>query len=132
MNENNIQVNNRILGRVKWFNSKLGYGFVTSEFGNISQDYFIHWRNIEFQNNNCYICLFKNELVEFEVKDMQAINLSGPKRSAILVCTIGKSSKYLNAINKYSKLFKVQQLKIDDFKSTDNFSQKTLDLFSII
>tara|TARA_B100002052_G_C15853733_1_gene586412 strand:+ start:1021 stop:1581 length:561 start_codon:yes stop_codon:yes gene_type:complete len=124
---------NRLLGRIKWFSSRLGYGFVTTIDNNISYDYFIHWKNILYNNNNIYIFLFKNELVEFELKNfgygLQAVNVTGPHKSPILVCTLGKSSKYLNNINKYAKKYKVHQLDINEFKSIENLSPETINLF---
>lgn len=126
---------NRILGRVKWFNSRIGYGFITAVDEHHTYDYFIHWKNILYkENNNCYILLYKNELVEFELKDfglgIQAFNVSGPKNSSIIACSLGKTSKYLNIVNKYSKTYEVHQLQIDEFKSIDNLSPKTLHLFN--
>ncbi len=126
---------NRRLGRIKWFSSRLGYGFVTTTDNNISYEYFLHWKNISYNNNNIYILLFKNELVEFELKNfgygLQAVNVTGPRKSPILICTLGKSSKYLNNINKYAKNYKVHQLDISEFKSIENLTSETFNLFNM-
>ena len=128
-----INNNNRLLGRVKWFSSRLGYGFVTCIIDNNQMDYFIHWKNILYNNDNIYIFLFKNELVEFELKDygfgIQCFNLTGPRKSLILLCSLGKSSKYLHNIHKYAKNYKVRQLDISELKFIDNLSENTINLF---
>lgn len=128
-----IDNNNRLLGRVKWFSSRLGYGFVTCVIDNNKMDYFIHWKNILYNTDNIYIFLFKNELVEFELKDygfgIQCFNLTGPRKSLILLCSLGKSSKYLHNIHKYAKNYKVRQLDISELKSIDYLSENTINLF---
>lgn len=39
---------NRLMGTVKWFNSKKGYGFVCDEEGS---EYFLHITNMHKKNN---------------------------------------------------------------------------------
>lgn len=48
-------------GRVKWFDSKKGYGFITGEDGN---DVFVHFSAIDMDG---YKKLEEDEEVEFEV-----------------------------------------------------------------
>jgi len=50
-------------GKVKWFNSEKGYGFVTTEDG---QDVFVHYSNI---NKDGFKTLEEGEAVSFEVVD---------------------------------------------------------------
>lgn len=53
----------RIKGRVKWFNSKKGFGFITKEDG--SGDVFVHWTDIRSEG---FKTLNEGEEVEFEEK----------------------------------------------------------------
>jgi len=60
-------------GKVKWFNSEKGFGFITGDNG---QDYFVHFRSIV---GDGYRSLDEGQAVEFEVqetdKGMQAVNV---------------------------------------------------------
>ncbi|MFI3332429.1 MAG: cold shock domain-containing protein [Rikenellaceae bacterium] len=60
-------------GTVKWFDSKKGYGFVTSENG---KEYFVHFSGIQ---NEGFKSLVENQAVEFELangnKGEQAVNV---------------------------------------------------------
>ena len=60
-------------GKVKWFNSEKGFGFITGDNG---QDYFVHFRSIVGEG---YRSLDEGQPVEFEVqetdKGMQAVNV---------------------------------------------------------
>lgn len=59
-------------GKVKWFNDKMGYGFIESK--EVKNDIFIHFTNI---NKNGYKILYEGDLVKFDYdKDKnKAINL---------------------------------------------------------
>jgi len=60
-------------GKVKWFNSEKGFGFITGDNG---QDYFVHFRSIV---GDGYRSLDEGQPVEFEVqetdKGSQAVNV---------------------------------------------------------
>ena len=60
-------------GKVKWFNSEKGYGFITGEDGN---DVFVHYSSIE---GSGFKSLEEEQEVEFEVvqgeKGPQAANV---------------------------------------------------------
>ncbi|MFR9524026.1 MAG: cold shock domain-containing protein [Rikenellaceae bacterium] len=60
-------------GTVKWFDSKKGYGFVTSENG---KEYFVHFSGIKTEG---FKSLVENQAVEFELsngnKGEQAVNV---------------------------------------------------------
>jgi len=62
-------------GRVKWFNERKGYGFITRNDG--GEDVFVHYSGI---NGNGFKTLQEGDLVEFEIKDTpkgpQAINVN--------------------------------------------------------
>lgn len=61
-------------GKVKWFNSEKGYGFITTEEG---KDLFVHYSQIQ---KDGYKTLEENEEVEFDVtegnKGPQASNVT--------------------------------------------------------
>lgn len=56
-------------GRVKWFNNKLGYGFIS--YGNPageSSDIFVHYSQLkETGNGNGFKTLFQGEYVDFKI-----------------------------------------------------------------
>ncbi len=60
-------------GTVKWFDSKKGYGFVTSENG---KEYFVHFSGIQTEG---FKSLVEYQAVEFELatgnKGEQAVNV---------------------------------------------------------
>jgi cold shock CspA family protein len=57
----------RVIGYVKWFNNKAGYGFITVTDGERSgSDVFIHHIAIEVENQQ-YKYLVQGEYVEFEL-----------------------------------------------------------------
>jgi len=60
-------------GRVKWFNEKKGYGFISRDDGN---DVFVHFSAIK---RNGFKSLYEGDEVEFEIsqgpKGLQATNV---------------------------------------------------------
>ncbi|MFZ8801715.1 MAG: cold shock domain-containing protein, partial [Candidatus Calescibacterium sp.] len=54
----------RLKGKVKWFDSKKGYGFITREDG--QGDVFVHWSEIKTQG---FKTLVQGEEVEFSLKE---------------------------------------------------------------
>lgn len=56
-----------LIGRVKWFNNKVGYGFITITDGNRSgSDIFVHHSAINVENQQ-YKYLVQGEYVEFDL-----------------------------------------------------------------
>jgi len=68
-------------GKVKWFNKRRGYGFITADAG---EDVFVHYRDIE---GNGFRKLDEGEVVSFEVQDgihgHHAINVAHVDNEAI-------------------------------------------------
>jgi cold shock CspA family protein len=81
----------RLVGRVKWFNNKAGYGFITVTDGERSgSDVFIHHSAIEVENQQ-YKYLVQGEYVEFELvrttsteHEWQASNVNGIKGGKLM------------------------------------------------
>lgn len=74
----------RIIGQVKWFNNKAGYGFITVSSGDHKgKDIFIHYSAIRVVNSQ-YKYLVQGEYVEFGLvkstspeHEFQAVDISG-------------------------------------------------------
>jgi len=81
----------RLLGRVKWFNNKAGYGFITVTDGSRSgSDVFVHHSSIGVSSEQ-YKYLVQGEYVEFEVvatqggaHEFQAHNITGIKGGKLM------------------------------------------------
>ncbi len=52
-----------LTGKVKWFNEKKGYGFITGDDG---QDIFVHYSGI---TGDGFKILIKDQRVEYEIKE---------------------------------------------------------------
>ena len=82
----------RLLGQVKWFNNKAGYGFITVSDGEqAGKDIFIHFSSISASESQ-YKYLVQGEYVEFvldksttDIHEFQATQVSGVK-SGKLMC----------------------------------------------
>ena len=73
----------RLTGKVKWFNNKAGYGFITSTIDNEECDIFVHFSAVNVANSQ-YKYLVQGEYVEFETvkpdsgeHEFHAIKVSG-------------------------------------------------------
>lgn len=82
-------IGNRFVGRVKWFNNRMGYGFITltqdSSLRPVRElDVFVHHSNIRPQRSN-FRTLVQGEYVEFKLGEctdkksaVQAEDITGP------------------------------------------------------
>ena len=68
-------------GKVKWFNSSKGYGFIEQEGG--GKDVFVHYSAIQGKG---YKALTEGEAVEFEVTE----GPKGPQASKVIRVNNGK------------------------------------------
>ena len=66
-----------VSGTVKWFDSRKGFGFISSEDGN---DVFVHYSSINKEGDE-YATLNENDKVEFDVSEGQ----KGPQASNVVV-----------------------------------------------
>jgi len=69
-------------GTVKWFDSRKGYGFLTTDE---EQDVFVHYSAIIAENDNDFKNLYEGDTVEFNItegkKGPQATDVKLIKRS---------------------------------------------------
>ena len=107
----------RLLGQVKWFNNKAGYGFITVNEGEHSgKDIFIHYSTIRTTNSQ-YKYLIQGEYVEFnlvksttENHEYQAVDISGIKGGPLMCET-----RRVNRVNdNYSERPRRQYKTVDD------------------
>jgi CspA family cold shock protein len=90
------------IGQCKWFNDKLGYGFITIQSGEEKgKDIFVHHSGIRPLNSN-YKTLKKGEYINFSVTNgdngLQAINVTGICGGS-LMCDVTPSFKQTNFMN---------------------------------
>jgi cold shock CspA family protein len=73
-----------VVGRVKWFNNKSGYGFITATIDGIEKDVFVHHSAISVSSSQ-YKYLVQGEYVQFNLDrlaegsshEVQATNVCG-------------------------------------------------------
>jgi cold shock protein len=90
-NTDDVTPSERLIGRVKWFNNKAGYGFITVTDGPRSgSDIFIHHTAINVENQQ-YKYLVQGEYVEFNLikttsgtHEWQASNVNGIKGGKLM------------------------------------------------
>jgi cold shock CspA family protein len=112
MSSNTHNVTNsteRLIGRVKWFNNKAGYGFITvTEGTQTGSDIFVHHTSINVENQQ-YKYLMQGEYVEFSlskttsgVHEYQASNVNGIKCGK-LMCETRREFKLARNLYKSEK-----------------------------
>jgi len=93
-----------MIGNVKWFNNKAGFGFITmGENTDAPKDVFAHYSNINVKNSQ-YKYLVQGEYVEFDLSattegqhEFQATNITGIQGGATL-CERRKVSREAAAL----------------------------------
>ena len=89
----------RIQGRVSWFNSRKGFGFIhviTEDSEYSGQDVYVHFSGILSSSDSHYRKLRDGEFVEFRVEAVegqeghthQAVDVTGPSRYALAFETV--------------------------------------------
>jgi cold shock CspA family protein len=99
-----------LIGRVKWFNNKAGYGFITVTDGVRSgSDIFVHHTTIQVENQQ-YKYLVQGEYVEFELvntatgaHEWQASNVHGIKGGKLMCETRNETKMARNAYKSVSQ-----------------------------
>ena len=99
-----------LIGRVKWFNNKAGYGFITVTDGSRSgTDVFVHHSTIQVENQQ-YKYLVQGEYVEFELvntatgaHEWQASNVHGIKGGKLMCETRNETKMARNAYKSVSQ-----------------------------
>ena len=89
----------RLIGQVKWFNNKAGYGFITVSDGtHAGKDIFAHFTTISVGDQQ-YKYLVQGEYVEFEITnstkethEFQATKISGIK-GGMLMCETRQTNR---------------------------------------
>lgn len=112
-NKDTVAPSEHLLGRVKWFNNKAGYGFITVTDGSRSgSDFFVHHSSINVDSQQ-YKYLVQGEYVEFDLvriesnnHEWQATSVSGVKGGK-LMCETRRDLKLARSEYKTTK-------KIDD------------------
>jgi len=97
--ESSTQSSRTLTGRVKWFNNKSGYGFITSQEDNdTNTDIFVHHTSLKVVNDQ-YRYLVEGEYVDFELEEtttgnhkVQAVNVRGI-RGGKLMCETRRDLK---------------------------------------
>tara|TARA_B100001996_G_C18127472_1_gene387656 strand:- start:7 stop:348 length:342 start_codon:yes stop_codon:yes gene_type:complete len=101
------------IGQVKWFNNKIGYGFITILNESESKDIFVHHANIKPMESN-YRTLKIGEFVEFELDNNcegqhneQAVNVTG-------ICGKELQCDWVHRLNKKRRFSKKDDDKKDE------------------
>ena len=92
----------KVIGQCKWFNDKLGYGFITVQSQpEKGKDIFVHHSGIKPLNSN-YRTLRKGEYVNFDIvtgdNGPQGVNVSGIGGGS-LMCDVVFSSRFIQGVN---------------------------------
>ena len=96
----------KYVGNCKWFNHKIGYGFVTivSEGENKGKDIFVHHTGVKPKNSN-FRTLQKGEYISLDVEDgtngLQGVNITGVFGGPLMCDNVIYRNNYRN--NKFSQ-----------------------------
>lgn len=115
----------RLIGQVKWFNNKTGFGFITVNEGDqTGKDIFIHYSAIQVTNSQ-YKYLVQGEYVEFELEkatkgnyEFQATTITGVKGGKLMCET-----RQLNRPTDDGERRPVRRYKLHEDREGDNFTK---------
>jgi cold shock CspA family protein len=102
---------NKLVGNVKWFNNKSGFGFITvmSESPNKGQDIFVHHSSINVKDD-LYKYLVQGEYVEFDIQKMedkahenQAVSITGIFKGDLMCETRSKNKEFTKTAPKMNR-----------------------------
>ncbi len=115
----------RFIGNVKWFDNKMGYGFLTYKKDDKDHDVFVHHTSIKPQTEG-YRTLNQGEWVEFSLSDSrnkdtkQASNVTGPKNGPLL-CDIRRRNRVVRNTNaKHDRNNKGEWKTVDKKRKSDD------------
>jgi cold shock CspA family protein len=99
-----LETQTALTGRVKWFNNKAGFGFITVCDGEHSdKDIFVHYSSVQVQNSQ-YKYLVQGEYVDFFLvkphnseHEYHAVNVSGIK-GGNLMCETRRQTYAVRAV----------------------------------
>jgi cold shock CspA family protein len=111
----------RIFGRVKWFNNKAGYGFITVVDGpNAGSDLFIHHSSIMIAIEQ-YKYLVQGEYVEFTLSSVasgdhkcQAADVTGIRRGLLMCETRQAALDYSQQSHQEQEVQEVQEVQEEE------------------
>lgn len=79
----------RVTGRVKWFNNKRGYGFVTTLTGDtVGVDVFAHHSGITTSNEQ-FLYLVQGEYIDFDMNEVSSEKDEAPRWEASNITGFG-------------------------------------------
>lgn len=97
----NANSTEQYVGKVKWFNNKAGFGFITvseGKFEIFGKDIFVHYSSIRVNDQQQYKYLVQGEYVSFELSkpenskhEFHAVNVRGTKGGS-LMCETRKTN----------------------------------------
>jgi CspA family cold shock protein len=125
----NESTEERITGRVKWFNNKAGFGFVTAVDGELKdKDVFVHYSSINVPEDQ-YKYLVQGEYVDFELTNSEksehefhAVNISGVK-GGNLMCETRRHS--LESRPYKPRVYKTPDERVANSSTTKDVSEAT-------
>jgi cold shock CspA family protein len=116
-------------GRVKWFNNKLGYGFISYFHCNKNKEIFVHWSKLVLPDLG-YHTLFRGEIVDFEIemcacegRTIQASNVSRSTNS------LYREFQPNHRVQNYN-IFIVRQLSLVDLITIEKNSKSLQQIYS--
>lgn len=91
MSSSNVSESAQLTGKVKWFNNKAGFGFITVCDGEFTEkDIFVHYSAIQVKNSQ-YKYLVQGEYVDFSLTkpekgahEFHAVNVCGIKGGSLM------------------------------------------------